>query len=133
MEQVKSKTDKGQEEAPDQAAGEDSEGLWARVPHLQDTRAVGSGVGRLAAGWGGRQEVTSRGRQATVTGDMSRGAVGKRTQVRKPTLLGLPVLSCSWDLDKRFFILTRLPPRGFWYASSGMSASGKRPVDQGRW
>ena len=77
MEQVKPKTEKGQEEAPDQAAGkengEDCEGVWARVPHLQDTWAVGGGAGRLAAGWGGRQGVTSRGRQAAVTRAGERG------------------------------------------------------------
>ena len=57
---------------------------------------------------------------------------GNRTRVTKPAPPGLPVLSCSWDPDKRFFILTRLPPRGFRYASSGMSGSGKRPADHGR-
>lgn len=60
MEQVKPKKEKGQEEAPDQAAGkengEDCEGVWARVPHLQDTWAVGGGAGGLQqAGEGGRE------------------------------------------------------------------------------
>lgn len=64
MEQVKSKTDKGQEEAPDQAAGKenggDSEGLWARVPYPP---------GQWGVGWEGLQQAGEEGRESRLEGD----------------------------------------------------------------
>lgn len=126
MEQVKPKTEKGQEEAPDQAAGkengEDREGVWARVPHLQDMWAVGGGAGGRESGLGGDRPHS----QVTRGGERW----GKANTAR-PTCLALQLGSGQALLHSHPPPAPRILVRFFWDVSFREEAYRPRQAVRG--